>query len=194
MMSLTIFFNQKITFVITAVILLITLFYNYKPQQRPVAPKLVHPQEYMIDAHVTHYTEQGLMKDQIAIKHWAYNPTLQKSVLSLPKLSLFKTNGAIWRVQAEHGQALHPTLQSKVTRLDLWENVVVDRLETSTVTPVTATTTKLYYYPDTEKVETDAFVTIDKPGLNITGDGLEGYLNKNKLEIRKNVTTRYQTG
>ena len=149
------------------------------------------PQEYMKDVQVTHFTENGKVKDKIKASFWAYLPDKKISEISAPRLSIVKSDNSFWHVNAKYGIASHPTLQSKVTKLELKDNVVVSRPETHEITPITVTTEQMYYYPGNEYVQTDKFVKMIKPGLEITGTGLEGYLDKNWVELQNDVKTTY---
>jgi len=150
------------------------------------------PQEYMKHVHVTHFTETGTIKDQIKAKYWAYVPEKEISTLDTPHLIIVKPGEANWTVDAKSGRAHHPTLQSKVEKLELWDSVVVDRAKTKTHEPITVTSEKLIYFPENDYVESDLFVKLIKPGLIVTGIGMHGYLDKNWVELLKDVTTQYE--
>lgn len=149
------------------------------------------PQEYMKNVKVTNYTDDGILKDKIDAKFWAYLPKEQISQIVEPRISVIKPDNSVWTVNARYGIANHPSLQSKVEKLELKERVVIIRPEALDIAPIKLTTEQLFYYPEKEYVQTDMFVKMVKPGLQITGTGLEGYLDKNWLELQKNVKTTY---
>ena len=148
-------------------------------------------QEYMRNVHVTHYAENGSIKDDITATSWEYFPKLEKSKLVNPVLSINKPNGIIWHIKAKYGMAMHKTLESKIMQLNLWDDVIATRPATITSEPITVSGQILHYFPDTEYITSDEHVKMEKPGLIITGTGFHGYLNKNWVEILSNVTTQY---
>jgi LPS export ABC transporter protein LptC len=145
----------------------------------------------MKSVHVTHYTENGTIKDDITANYWEYLPKAGKSKLINPVLYVNKLNGVIWRIEAKHGSALHKTLESKIMQLDLWDDVVAVRPETTNSEPIRVTGSILHYFPENEYITSDEHVKMEKPGLIITGKGFQGYLNKNWVEILSDVTTTY---
>lgn len=149
-------------------------------------------QEYMHNVVVTHFTETGVIKDQIYANYWAYLPALGHSTLLQPQIHITKPTGAKWLIQAKHGKARHTTLDSKISKLDLDENVIIKRLADNDFIPITMTTEQISYFPETDFVATDKYVEMDKPGFHLTGIGLKGYLNKDTIQLLKEVKTHYE--
>jgi LPS export ABC transporter protein LptC len=148
-------------------------------------------QEYMKNVHVTHYAENGSIKDDITATSWEYHPNVEQSKLVNPVLYINKLNGITWRIEAKYGMAMHKTLESKILQLNLWDDVIARRPATITAEPITVSGRILHYFPETEYITSDEYVKMEKPGLTITGTGFHGYLNKNWVEILNNVTTQY---
>ena len=159
-------------------------------EQRPSFTKLPQ-QEYMQNITVTHFTEEGKIKDQLQARYWAYIPAKQASVLQDPHLHLFKANGAEWVVRAKRGEAHHPTLEIKPSKLELTEDVIIERIANNNFTPVIMKTSQLFYFPDLELAETAEFVEMHKPGLIISGVGLKSDLQENIVTLLSKVTTQY---
>lgn len=183
--------NVRIT-TFLAIFTTVILFSLYQANgQRNVFAKIPQ-QEYMKDLVVTHYTDTGAIKDQIKAKYWAYLPEKELSTLEQPSLLLFKPNGAEWTVTANDAIAYHKTLDSKISKLDLQKNVQIVRAPTNDFVPVNMHTAQVYYFPDTELVETDKFVEMHKPGVTITGVGLKSDLQKNVVTLLDQVATKYE--
>ncbi len=164
---------------------------NIVSKQRMKVTTVQFPQEYMKNVNVTHFTPNGTVKDHITAKYWGYLPNLGVSRLIEPHLRVAKPNNVFWVVDAKSAIANHESLDSKVTKLELMKGVSINRPKNKNVVPIKVTTEQLLYYPETEYVETDKFVTMEKPGLLITGIGLQGYLNKNLVELQNDVKTSY---
>ena len=142
---------------------------------------------------VTHFTETGVIKDQIYASYWAYIPALKNSALTNPKMYLNKPNGAKWIIQANYAKAWHITLESKISKLALEKNVIIERLQTNELVPIVMKTEQVSYFPDDEFVETKQYVEMTKPGLFLSGVGLKGYLNKDVMQLLDKVKTNYET-
>lgn len=178
-------------YVFLAIFLGIYLFKDDSTNKKSIDSISELPQEYMRNVDITHFNEQGNIKDNITASFWAYLPGQKMSQILEPRLSLIKENNHVWHIKAKHGIALHPSLQSKVTKLELEDNVTISRPKSLDIAPIDVITQKLDYFPDKEHVQTREFVKMIKPGLQITGTGLEGYLNKNWVELQSNVKTTY---
>lgn len=175
--------------VIVQLIVLVIALYKANKQRKIFAK--IPQQEYMKDLIVTHYTESGSIKDRIHAKYWAYIPTEQISILEQPQLYVYKPNAAEWIVRSANGIAYHATLESKVLKLDLQNDVYIERLASSNFTPVVMKTSQLFYFPEEELLETDKFVEMTKPGLAISGIGLKSNLQDNLVTLLNKVNTRY---
>lgn len=149
-------------------------------------------QEYMDNLTVTHFNELGAIKDQITASHWEYISSLQYSTLTNPKLFLFKATGAQWIIQAKHAKAWHLTIDSKIDKLELKNQVIMSRLPANNFIPLSMTTEQIFYFPNKDFLETTKYVELKKPGLFLSGIGLKGYLAKDILKLLNNVTTNYE--
>ena len=170
-------------------IALVSLQHNTPAPSKNYTPRA--QQEYMHNLAITHFTAGGLIKDQIYANYWAYLPATGNSALVQPKMHLVKPSGAIWLIQAKYGKAWHKSLESKISRLDLHDDVIIERLATAQFMPITMKTAEVSYFPETEYIETAKFVELDKPGLHLTGVGMQGDLTKDTLQLLSNVTTNY---
>ena len=177
--------------VVVLCLIIITIYQTKTPTTTNTYANRIQ-QEYMQNVVVTHFTETGVIKDQIYANYWAYLPALGISTLLHPQIHITKPTGAKWVIQAEHGKAWHTTLDSKISKLELDENVIIKRLNDNNFIPITMQTEQISYFPDTEFVETDKYVKMDKPGFHLTGIGLKGYLNKDTIQLLKEVTTYYE--
>jgi LPS export ABC transporter protein LptC len=159
--------------------------------ERRTAEAPVIPQEYMLNVKVTHFNPDGNVKDHIRAAYWAYLPEQACSKITEPRLQVIKPDSSVWNVEAKLAVAKHQRLDSKITELALSEEVVITRPEALNILPIEVVTTDVFYYPETSYVKTDKFVKMTKPGLHVTGVGLEGYLDKNLVELHNNVQTTY---
>ncbi len=188
--------KKALPYVSVGIILLcliaITIYQTKTPAPTNIYTKRVQ-QEYMKDLIVTHFTETGSIKDQIYANYWAYIPTIGNSALHHPKMHLTKPNGSKWIIQAEYGKAWHTTLDSSISRLDLDKNVLIERLKTNEFVPIIMKTEQVSYFRDTDFVETEQYVEMEKPGFSVSGIGLKGHLNTDTFQLLNDVKTNYET-
>jgi LPS export ABC transporter protein LptC len=148
------------------------------------------PQEYMIQAFVTVFTEKGHIKNQLSADYWAYFPETSLSLLTMPHLTIHKPDGTVWNIDAKRGNLAQPTLGT-IEKITLTDQVVLKRPATQNVTPITLETETLDYHPKKQYVAGDQLITMTKPGLKITGIGLRAFLDKGSVELLHDVKTYY---
>lgn len=146
-------------------------------------------QEYMKGVTVHQFANTGQLSSTMTSKYWAYLPEKALSQLEQPTLTMVSKTDSMWTVQSQFGHAHHPSIDDKISHIDLWDQVEIDHPHES---PVHMTTEALTYHPNKAFVETTFPVKMYKPGLTITGEGLNGYLESNWVELLNNVETIYE--
>lgn len=149
------------------------------------------PQEYMLQISTANYDEFGKIKESLSADYWEFNPNLGCSDLGKPHLTVYKQNGDIWHLNANKAVAWHPKINDKITKIEMQDGVVIERAENNQATPVKIETFALQYTPGTEIVTSTHFVSMQQPGLTISGYGLLGDLNRNWIELHDKITTIY---
>lgn len=150
----------------------------------------LEPQEYMIEAAVWSFTPEGTLKHFLSADYWAYLPNTQSSTLITPHLTVYKPDKSLWKMNAKKAIIQQPTLGS-IERVDLSKNVVLQRTATPILSPIKVETEAICYHPKKEYAETDAFITLTKPDLKVTGVGMRAFLNDSAVELLHNVKTSY---
>ena len=148
------------------------------------------PQEYMTSAFVTIFTEDGMLKNELSAKYWAYLPAKKKSTFSTPHLTIYKPDGSLWHIDAQKGEALQPSIGT-IEKIILQNEVVLNRPRSVSADPIQVNTEEVDYYPKRQYAENDKFVKMNKPGLTITGIGLRAFLENGAVELLNNVKTSY---
>lgn len=154
-------------------------------------PTKIKPQEYMSNLQNINYDEQGKPKESLQAEYWEFNPIKGYSDLIKPYLTVYKDTDETWYLSANKALAWHTTISDKVTKIDMFDGVVIERPASNEVTPVVLKTIELQYIPDEEKISTKEFVSMQQPGLTISGYGLLGYLDRNWIELHDQITTTY---
>ncbi|MBP6103485.1 MAG: LPS export ABC transporter periplasmic protein LptC [Gammaproteobacteria bacterium] len=176
--------------VLLALITLMVLYF-FNDHQSPIQQTHKRPQEYMKRIVMHDFTETGSLKQTLEADTWAYRPEKQQSILEKPHLTVYKTEG-LWKIQAEHGLITQPNL-GKITLITLQHHVRLERPPTEQLTALRLETSMLQYEPKTDTAHSDAFVIIKKPGLQISGWGLDASFHPESLALRKDVHTTYHS-
>jgi len=179
-LSLLIAFTTLVTFIIL-----------WTPNEKlPHSHLTKRPQEYMTQVSITSFTEEGQLKNHLSAAYWAYLPETQISKLTTPHLTVYRPNNTVWLIDAKQGQIQQPTI-GIIEQIKLLDTVVLQRPKTQEALPVIIETDELNYHPKTEFAETDKAITLTKPGLQITGVGLNAYIDKSLVELLHQVKTTY---
>lgn len=181
-------------FLLIIAILSFCLWYFVKPAAdlRPKAAQFIEPmpQEYMVNAFITIFATNGFVKEKLSTNHWAYLPATERSLLTLPHLTVYKPDGITWCINAKEGWTKQPTLGT-IEQIELQNEVVIERLATANVLPIKLESNQIKYSPKKQFAENDQLVKITKPGLTITGVGLRAFLDRNFVELLQNVKAHY---
>lgn len=149
-----------------------------------------HPQEYMKTILLQAFRPDGKIKQQLKAEHWAYRPETQQSTLEQPFLIVYQADGSHWFIHSQKGFVKQRSLGS-VQSIELQKNVVLERPAMQAQTPINVYTETLHYDPNTTYAHSDAWVDIHKGSFKISGLGLRGYLNRDSLELLKDVKSTY---
>lgn len=161
---------------------------DQKPQNNTFAEK--KPQEYMTDFLVTIFTKEGGLENKLSAHYWAYQPEKAGSNITKPHLIIYKPDGSLWTIDANHGFIKQANI-GKLDQIHLHSQVVIYRSATSAFVPLKLETDKLFYEPSKEYAETDQLVVMTKPGLKISGIGMRAFLDKSFVELLHDVKTSY---
>lgn len=149
------------------------------------------PQEYMANIMVTNYNFFGLPKEQLEAEYWEFLPKLEQSQLIKPHVTVYKINGDVWHLSANKAIAWHKTINDHITLIDMSEGVVIERPAVNNATPTKIQTLAMQYKPSEEMISSKEFVSMQQPGLTISGYGMLGYLDRNWIELHEKITTVY---
>ncbi len=149
------------------------------------------PQEYMTDWHVVNFDPNGKPRQAMQAQYWEFVHAQGHSELVLPHVTIYKPNGDIWHLSSNRAIAKHATINDKITQVDMLDGVVIQRPVHGETPPMTVRTLELQYMPDEEKISSQQFVSLEQPGLTISGHGLLGYLDRNWIELHDKITTVY---
>lgn len=153
-------------------------------------------QEYMHGLKLYNYDEKGLLKNFISAISWKFIPKNGYSVIKQPNVTIYKYPNYFYNITANSGHLIHKTLNGKVDLIKLSSQVNIKQQYLNNANKksgFTLTTEYLEFDPKTELAITNQPVVISKPGLLITGTGMNADLKNNQLELHKNVSTKFQS-
>lgn len=172
---------------------LIVLIYCFYLQTRPNKDtvKSNKPQEYMTHITISNYSEQGNTKEILRAEYWEFIPEKGCSDLINPHVTVYKPNGDVWYLTAHKALAWHSTMADKVSKVELYDGVVIERAALNKAAPIKVETLAMQYTPATDMITSEEFVSMQQPGLTISGIGMRGYLDRNWIELHEKITTIY---
>jgi len=140
-----------------------------------------NPDSYIIDATYHRMNKNGELYTQLKAEYVQHTPHQNTTRLHNPILDIYSEDSH-WHIHSSHARS-----ENELDSIYLWNNVVIERDKTSIDTPLTATTESLLVFPHNQLVETNNTVTIEQPGLKVSGKGLLGNLKHGKLKILKHL-------
>ncbi len=152
------------------------------------------PQEYMSNISICNYDVNGKIKEHLTAEYWAFIPKSGSSILQMPRVTMYRTEGDVWHLSANKALAWHATMRDKITQLDLSDNVLAERTADNGAIPTKIITETLQYFPPKEMLTTNDRIAMQQPGITISGIGMLGYLDKNWIELHDQITTTYLPG
>jgi len=180
----------RYTTTLALTVMLLFIAFGRSPKEISVANSF-SAKEYMQGVAVTEYKIDGQLQNQLLAQHWHYIPSAGHSLFKSPHLTVYKPDGSAWHIRSEHGRAYHKTLGSTIDDITLWQSVSIERPASANIVPVLLETSELCYKPKNAFLSSDQKVTLNKPGLVITGVGLRAFLNKSLIELLSDVKTHY---
>lgn len=140
-----------------------------------------NPDTYLMDATYHRMDKNGRQYTQLKAEYVQHTPHQNTTRLHNPILDIQNEENH-WHIRAAHARS-----ENELESIYLWKHVVIERDETSMDTSLTATTESLLVFPHNQLVETNNAVTIERPGLKVSGKGLLGNLKHGNLKILKHL-------
>lgn len=175
-------------YTLNTVILLIFLisaimfyFLNYTKREVQIESKNNSPDSYLVDAIYHRMDKDGKEFALLRAESVEHLPVKNLTKLEKPILVIHNDDD-IWRLSAKQAQS-----KNEFDSVLLSQNVEITRTESNDKLSLKATTDSLLVYPHLQLVETDKTVTIEQPGLKISGHGLLGNLKHGNLKLLKHM-------
>lgn len=145
------------------------------------------PDAFMTEVNYTHYNTQGDFRCRIYAPKVIHFPEQDTATFTNPKMVALTENQLTWVITADRGIS-HQGMKV----LDLYDHVVVQRLNAAKQKTLTMTTTQLTAFPQQRFARTDQPVTIIQPGSVVNSVGLTADLNKGEIQLLSQVQGTYE--
>ncbi len=179
--------NLLLGIVATGALLAFLLFWEQIPglianRDRPGAPELPTADSYMNDTLTRKFDENGRLAYRLTTAESAYFDPRKAAVLTTPRLLAMSdpSTGEPWHLKADTG-----VLHNAERRVELRDQVVVWRNGPQGKNELR--TSKLVYYPDSGRLQTDQPLTLRSPTSNTEAIGLEADLNQQVYRLLSKV-------
>lgn len=149
-------------------------------------PKTHTPDYYFTDATVTSLGNDGRPLSELQAPRIVHHPDDDSVEAFQPRMRYFIRNGVPWYAQADHG--LEPGGQNRVY---LDGHVELTHPDGNGGPPLVIDTEHLTVNLDTNVASTDDPVTMVKGTNRTNGIGMDGYMQDNRLVLRKDVKGLY---
>ena len=116
-----------------------------------------------------------------------HQPHADTTFITTPSITVYIKNQEPWVVTAKRGQ-----LSQGINQLDLYNNVIMHQAQGLNNHEITLLTNAMTFYPNTQIANTTLPVTIQEPGLTLTGIGLNADLIKGILELKSDMQGVYE--
>jgi len=173
---------------VLALVGIIWIFWQQGTPENQAKPQ-TSAQEYMVNLKVTDFDQQGNKEREIIASNWAFVPSAKKSNIVSPLVTVYKVSGDIWHLSADKAYAWHKSLDSKINKVEMLNNVQANRAEHQKFTPTVIKSEAIDYYPEEDKITSMSKVTMEQPELHIEGYGMLGYIDKNWVQLLDRTTT-----
>lgn len=126
--------------------------------------------------------KQGQLKYRLKAEHMSHFPNADRLRLRRPDIDIFHTDGTVWHIIAEHGEAA-------TAGDEIWLLGAVDirRPGTTAENAIRVATRDLLVKPEEELAETDKAATITGNRYVINAHGMKAYFRSGTLELLSRV-------
>lgn len=173
-------------------LLLIVLYLTYATKPGLSVSQQVIAQDYMVNAYVQKFDQEGVRTDMLQAATWSFFPEQGYSLLTEVMWHQWQQK-THWQLAAQRGRAYHTRLEAPLQQITLTDAVTLTRIVTATQPPLVVETQLLAYYPPTGELKTDQPVCLRQPGMTMTGTGLKGSLHEQHMSLLADVVTFYET-
>ena len=166
-----------------AIVLYIALYWDTNPSLKLLSGK---PDRNRVDlfaeqVHGIKFDSDGKLIETLRAQRLDHYPERGESVLTAPVLDAQGKDGKVWNITAETGTLIGDD------EIRLENNVViVDNTQT-----LRFESERLDYFSDKQEATTDTAVKLQRSGDVTTATGMHANLNTNRVELLRNVDSRY---
>lgn len=141
---------------------------------------------YVTNAHTLQYQAEGRLHYEMTADKVEHLKTSEVTLLTQPKLLLFRGTSTPWHVRSERGE-----VSPQGDQVQLIDAVRVERTDTQG-RPTILTTSQLSVFPEREYAETQQPVRIEAANGVTTAIGMKAYLNDSRMHLLSSVRGQHE--
>ena len=143
----------------------------------------VHRPDFFLDDFILRVMDEtGRLKHRVEGTRLVHYPDDDSAEVDDPHMEIYRPEAPDWQIRA-----LFAWIGPAGEQVRLQREVVVERVATADVAPMTMLTEELLALPDDEYVETDLPVTFLGTGWNVQAVGMRGWLGEGRMELLSEV-------
>jgi len=179
--------NKKVVY-IAFFIVVIVLVALYLFNQTKINPKANNNNQtttiMMYNVKALQFNKKGKVERKVIAPKLQHDNKTATNILYLPVINVIHNNKP-WKITAKLATSLNNN-----EKIILEDNVKINQFESGKIVS-TLLTKKLFYYPKTQQVETDADITYISQGMTINSKGMTADLNNETVELTSNARGIY---
>lgn len=175
--------------IISVIGLMFTGWYFVHPDLSQWVPHPVdEPDMFVEQIHAIKFGPEGQPLHHLSSTKLTHYPKGNKTVLTMPRLSISHQNQMPWKIEAEQGTTVDGT-----EILTLNGNIRMRQPAGPEHPARTVLAEELTYYPNKQFATTTKSIIMEQPGLRISATGMNAYIEKENLELLSDVKIRYHS-
>lgn len=159
-------------------------------ENNPFTEKEAPIDQSMHGVNLLRFNKTGHLAQAITMQSWFHHKGQTVTQMIMPTMKVYHPDGSIWNISAKQGIGFQTPINGKVEKLQLSQNVVVQRQDANN-SWLKLTTQTLLLFPLKQSALTNDPVHVDGPGVEINALGMRAQLDRQNIEFLKDVNSRY---
>lgn len=172
-------------FLLSCILIVALYLFNQTPNNQAPIPEASHTYSTLTDVKAIEFTKQGRIDRQLIsplIKHYT---TSLENIIHSPIIRITKNNSP-WKITANKA-----ILLNKNKKIVLEGNVKISQYNHGKKISQLLTS-KLFYYPDSQQINTTEKITYLNQGITLESKGMHADLNNETIELISNAKGIYK--
>ncbi len=163
----------------------LTFFRYHNSDPVAITPSTL-PDAYMEEVEAVLYDKQGKPKMKIVSPKMMYYSKDDKTLLTMPQLTLYRKSPQPWYISAKTAEAFDGT-----EHVYFKENVTIQHAADLNNPATVIKTTTLLVHPTTQIAETNDPITLIQPNVVVKGTGMHADINNGDIKLLSDARGEY---